>query len=119
VKDLKHKCLNGQWCLDDVNSNEKPFDPIGAKLIQEHSFELCLFASCFSKISAYINHCVSNVTRSVLNIAPILCELSNNGQSKNYCLEPSLRLIHASVAPHYETNTNKTSVSLFLNLIFV
>jgi len=102
INDLKKKCVSGQWCLDDINSNESPYTPIGNKLLRKHSIEICLFSGCFNKIKSYVDHCVtSNITKSLLNTVPALCELINNGKHKHFCLESSIRLVYASIAHHY------------------
>ena len=116
VNDLKKKCLSGQWCLDDINRNDSPYTPIGFNLLREHSIEICLFSGCFNKIKSYVDHCVaSNITKSLLNAVPSLCELSNNGKHKHFCLESSLRLIYSSIAHHYPGSNVKMFAIILIN----
>lgn len=108
IQNLKQKCLKNEWCLEESQ-------PFAAKMIHEHSFELCVFSACFNShsfMTTYVNKCIdSDVSKSVLNIVPILCELNNNIVGKDFCLEPSMRLIHSTIASDY-SNLNRSKLNV-------
>ena len=108
---LRHKCINGHWCLNEVDL--KPF----AVQIAQSSLELCLYAACHRSMSDYVRKCVSSdIAKGILNIVPTLCDLNTNGKSKQYCLESSMRLIHLSIPGGYDFNSNKSSVNVCTTL---
>jgi hypothetical protein len=91
---LNEKCQSDSWCF---KKEQVEAHPIGKTLLAKHSNELCLFSSCYESIKGYINNCVkSQLSKSILNVAPVFCDLIQ--KENKYCLEPALQLMHLSVA---------------------
>ena len=85
--------------------------------MSKHSRMLCMFASCFEEVKAYVNSCVfTELSKNVLNTVPVLCEASG-GRENEYCLESAMQLFHVSAAVlRTGSNGALVNVSLF-NLI--
>ena len=108
---LKKKCAPGEWCLDYLEETLPGYSHnIGKSMLHRYSKIFCLISTCYEDIKEYINNCVdSEVTKSVLSMVPEFCQMNENSNYNQPCLEQSLHLMHVAVAAHYSNGISNNS----------
>jgi hypothetical protein len=116
IHKLKERCQVGEWCLDnDLIATQ--YLSIGSSILREHSASLCLVASCYDKIKDYIDTCIkSELSRSILNMVPMLCKVNTENNTSEYCLERTVRLVHVTVAAFTNLDKNNSEVTSEINV---